>query len=199
LPGLKEIGGAGVTEPRLSESSPACSSFRAVTVESRHMPAPEAVRVPGIVYIRTTRPKTAVIYDNDEEFPIGGSKTLRASPADRVAIIAAGITLHEALAAHDSLRRKGVHVRVIDAYSIKPLDEEAFARAARETGTLVVVEDHAIDGGLGEAVAAAAGSIAPVHRLGVHELPRSGTENQLLDRHGVSRHAIEAKVLELVS
>jgi hypothetical protein len=93
LPGLKEIGGAGVTEPRLSESSPACPSLRAVTVESRHMPAPEAVRVPGIVYIRTTRPKTAVIYDNDEEFPIGASKTLRASPADRVAIIAAGVTL----------------------------------------------------------------------------------------------------------
>jgi transketolase len=112
-----------------------------------------AARVPGIVYISTTRPKTAVIYDNDEEFPIGGSKTLRASPADRVAIIAAGVTLHEALAAHDSLRRKGVHVRVIDAYSIKPFDEEAFARAARETGTLVVVEDHAIDGGLGEAPA----------------------------------------------
>jgi len=150
-----------------------------------------AARVPGIVYIRTTRPKTAVIY---EEFPIGGSKTLRASPADRVAIIAAGVTLHEALAAHDSLRRKGVHVRVVDAYSIKPLDEEAFARAARETGTLVVVEDHAIDGGLGEAVAAAVGSMAPVHRLEVHELPRSGTENQLLDRHGISRRAIEAKL-----
>ena len=153
-----------------------------------------AARVPGIVYIRTTRPKTAVIYDNDEEFPIGGSKTLRASPADRVAIIAAGVTLHEALAAHDSLRRKGVHVRVIDAYSIRPLDEEAFARAARETGTLVVVEDHAIDGGLGEAVAAAVGSMAPVHRLGVHELPRSG-----LDRHGISRRAIEAKVLALAA
>ena len=158
-----------------------------------------AARVPGIVYIRTTRPKTAVIYDNDEEFPIGGSKTLRASPADRVAIIAAGVTLHEALAAHDSLRRKGVHVRVIDAYSIKPLDEVVFARAARETGTLVVVKDHAIDGGLGEAVAAAAGSMAPVHRLGVHELPRSGTENQLLDRHGISRRAIEAKVLALAA
>jgi transketolase len=85
------------------------------------------------------------------------------------------------------------------ANGVKPLDEEAFARAARETGTLVVVEDHAIDGGLGEAVAAAVGSMAPVHRLGVHELPRSGTENQLLDRHGISRRAIEAKVLALMS
>lgn len=158
-----------------------------------------AARAPGIVYIRTTRPKTAVIYDNDEEFPIGGSKTLRASPGDRAAIIAAGVTLHEALAAHENLSRKGVATRVIDAYSIKPIDEKTIVRAARETGNLLVVEDHAIDGGLGDAVAAAAGSIAPVLRLGIYELPRSGTEKELLDRHGISRHSIEAKVLALAA
>src|SRR6202035_5926239 len=163
-----------------------------------------AARVPGIVYIRTTRPKTAVIYDNDEEFPIGGSKTLRASPADRVAIIAAGVTLHEALAAHDSLRRKGVHVRVIDAYSIRPLDEEAFARAARETGSLVVVEDHAIDGGLGEAVAAAVDSMAPVPRLGVHELPRSAEirksqKNFNLSGRHTLRHARQSRARSILS
>lgn len=158
-----------------------------------------AARVPGIVYIRTTRPKTAVIYDNDEEFPIGGSKTLRASPRDRIAIIAAGVTLHEALAAHESLSRKGVAARVIDAYSIKPIDEETLDRAARETRSLLVVEDHAIRGGLADAVAAAAGSIAPVHRLGISELPRSGTQDELLKRYGISRHLIETKVLALAA
>jgi transketolase len=158
-----------------------------------------AAGAPGIVYIRTTRPKTAVIYDNDEEFPVGGSKTLRASPGDQLTLVAAGVTLHEALAAHESLSKKGVAVRVIDAYSIKPLDEETLARAARETGNLLVVEDHAIDGGLGDAVAAAVGSIAPVHHLGIHELPRSGTEKELLDRHGISRGSIEAKVLALAA
>jgi transketolase len=88
---------------------------------------------------------------------------------------------------------------VIDAYSIKPLDQETFTRAARETGGVLVVEDHAIDGGLGDAVAAAVGSAAPVHRLGISELPRSGSQAQLLDRCGISRQAIEAKALALAA
>ncbi|MBO0732854.1 MAG: transketolase, partial [Methylocapsa sp.] len=156
-----------------------------------------AARTRGIVYIRTTRAKTPVIYGNDEQFPAGGSKTLRSSPADRLTIIAAGITLHEALAAHDELKQKGMAARVIDAYSIKPLDAEAMIRAAKETGVLLAVEDHSIDGGLGEAVTAAVGSVAPVHRLGIRELPRSGTEEQLLERYGISRHAIETKAFAL--
>jgi transketolase len=145
----------------------------------------------GIVYIRTTRPKTAVIYPNSEEFPVGASKTLRSSPHDRVTIVAAGITLYEALAAHENLGARGIHARVIDAYSVKPLDEETLLAAARETGQLIVAEDHAIDGGLGDAVAAAVGAAAPVHRLGVTRLPRSGKQEELLDRHGISRMAIE--------
>ncbi|MBV9636451.1 MAG: transketolase, partial [Methylobacteriaceae bacterium] len=137
-----------------------------------------AARAQGIVYIRTTRPKTPVIYANDAEFPIGGSKVLRKSSKDRVAIVAAGITLHEALAAYDDLQRKGIEARVIDAYSVKPLDEKTLATAAKETAAVVVVEDHAVDGGLGEAVAGAIGPLAPVHRLGVATLPRSGTKDQ---------------------
>lgn len=158
-----------------------------------------AARQPGIVYIRTTRPKTAVIYPNDEQFHVGGSKVLRASAHDRMSVIAAGVTVHEALAAHESLSHRGICVRVIDSYSIKPLDEETLARAARETGTLLVVEDHAVDGGLGDAVAAAVGSMGQVQKLGIRDLPRSGTERELLDRYGISRHSIESRVLALAA
>jgi transketolase len=158
-----------------------------------------AAFAPGIVYIRTTRPKTKVIYPNDEEFPIGASKTLRSSPGDRLVIVAAGVTLHEALAAHDSLIQRGIRTRVIDAYSVKPLDAETISAAARETGQVIVVEDHALNGGLADAVSAVVAGMAPVHRLGITDLPRSGTKDELLDRHGVSRRAIEEKVLQLVT
>jgi transketolase len=158
-----------------------------------------AAREDGIVYVRTTRPKTPVIYGNDEEFIIGGSKVLRASTRDCFTIVAAGITVHEALAAHDSLTANGLPTRVIDAYSVKPLDTATLAAAARETGGIVVVEDHAIDGGLGEAVAAAVVGIAPVRRLGIRELPHSGPSERLLDRYGISRRAIEESVLRLAA
>jgi len=158
-----------------------------------------AAHTNGIVYIRTTRPKTAIIYSNDQEFPIGGSKTLRSSEHDRVTIIAAGITLHEALAAHDNLSRRGIPTRVIDAYSVKPLDRKTLSTAARETGHVVVVEDHAIDGGLGDAVSDAIGSATPVYRLGITRLPRSGKKDELLDRYGISRRAIEDKVLQIAA
>jgi transketolase len=158
-----------------------------------------AMQVRGIAYIRTTRSETPVIYDSGERFPVGGSKTLRASDGDRAAIVAAGITLHEALAAHESLAKRGIRVRVIDAYSVKPLDEETLVKAAREAGRLVVVEDHAINGGLGDAVAAAVGGMAPVHRLGIAEMPRSGKKDELLEHYGISRHAIEERVLSLAA
>jgi transketolase len=158
-----------------------------------------AARADGIVYIRTTRPKTPVIYRNDEEFAIGGSKVLRASAHDRFTVVAAGITVHEALAAHGRLGANGLPTRVIDAYSVKPLDTPTLSAAARETGGVIVVEDHAIDGGLGDAVAAAVAGIAPVLRLGIRELPHSGTGDELLDRYGISRRAIEANVLRLAA
>jgi len=158
-----------------------------------------AAREDGIVYIRTTRPKTPVIYRNDEEFPVGGSKILRSSSHDRCTIVAAGITLHEALAAHDRLAANDVRTRVIDAYSVKPLDTVTLSQAARETGGIVVAEDHAVDGGLGEAVAAAVGGLAPVRRLGIGQLPHSGAGDELLDRYGISRRAIEQSVLRLAA
>lgn len=152
----------------------------------------------GIVYLRTTRPKTPVLYGNDESFPVGGSKTLRTSPADAFTIVAAGITVHEALSAHASLKAKGILTRVIDAYSVKPLDVSTLEKAAQETQGMLVVEDHWVEGGLGEAVAAAVGSLTPVHRLGIDQEPRSGTAEELLERYGISRKGIENGILQFI-
>jgi transketolase len=158
-----------------------------------------AAKTKGIVYIRTTRPKTPVLYANDEAFPVGGSKLLRASDRDRLTIIAAGITVHEALAAWEALREKGIFVRVLDAYSVKPIDEPAIRQAARETARLLVVEDHAYEGGLGDAVAAASGGLAELRRLAVSSEPRSGPSAALLELHGISRHRIAAAAITLLS
>jgi transketolase len=152
----------------------------------------------GIVYIRTTRPKTPVIYPADERFAVGGSKILRSSVQDAATLVAAGITVHEALAAHEALLASGIATRVIDAYSVKPLDAAALRRAARETGLLLVVEDHVAAGGLGEAVAGTVGDAAPVQRLAITSHPRSASPAEQLARHGIDRKAIERRVLELV-
>ena len=157
-----------------------------------------AAATPGIVYIRTTRPKTAVIYPNDETFVVGGSKVLRRSAQDVVTLVAAGITVREALRAHEALLRQGVASRVIDAYSVKPLDVATLTQAAQETGRLLVVEDHVAEGGLGEAVAGAVGHLAPVNRLAITAHPRSGSQAELLLRLGIDHQAIEQYVLELV-
>jgi transketolase len=159
----------------------------------------QAAATDGIVYLRTIRPKTEVIYDNDEEFPVGGSKVLRATAQDRATIVASGVTVHEALVAHEQLKQQGIATRVIDAYCVKPLDVDTLSRAAAETGNLVVVEDHWIDGGLGDAVAAAVGAKATVRKLAVAREPRSGSEEQLLDRYGISHRAIARTVTELAA
>jgi transketolase len=158
-----------------------------------------AAATPGIVYIRTTRPRTPVIYPQEETFVVGGSKTLRHSAEDVITLVAAGITVREALLAHDALRENGIASRVIDAYSVKPLDVHALTQAAQETGRLLVVEDHVAEGGLGEAVAGAIGDLAPVHRLAVTAHPHSGTQAELLLRMGIDHQAIEQYVLELVN
>jgi transketolase len=152
----------------------------------------------GISYLRTTREKTPVLYAPDETFPVGGSKTLRQSDADRVAIIAAGITVHESLRAYQRLQSEGIRVRVIDAYSIKPIDKAALHEAAQATGgRLVVVEDHWVEGGLGDAVLNAfvgVGDKAPtVVKLAVHSIPGSGTPAELLGAAGIdAQHIAQA-------
>jgi transketolase len=154
----------------------------------------------GIAYIRTTRGKTPGLYAEDEAFAVGGLKTLRRSERDRLAIVAAGITLHEALAAHDELARSGLSVRVIDLFCVKPVDAAALLEAARACDNrILTVEDHYPEGGIGDAVMEAVGtSSVVVHRLAVREIPRSGPPRKLLERYGIGRGAIVAKVREIV-
>lgn len=172
--------------------SDAVSSERLVTVMAD---------LPGTTYLRTTRPATPVLYPNDESFPVGGSKLLRSSGNDAVTVVAAGIAVHEALAACETLAAAGLAVRLIDAYSVKPLDAEAILAAARATrNTVLVVEDHYFDGGLGDAVLnAVAVHDVEVHKLAVTGVPRSGTPDELLDACGLSARHIAAKVRELAA
>jgi transketolase len=162
-------------------------------VSTEHLVA-EAARHRGICYIRTTRPKTAVLYSNDEKFPIGGSKIVRQSEKDRATVVAAGITVHEALKAASKLEAEGVSIRIIDAYSVKPIDAQTILQAAQATGGyVVVVEDHYEHGGLGDAVLEAVGNQAKVTRLAVREIPRSGPPEALLDKYGISsNHIVDA-------
>jgi transketolase len=155
----------------------------------------------GLVYIRTTRMKTDAVYAADEAFAIGGLKVVRARDGDRLTIVGAGITLHEALAAADELAAKGTLVRVVDLYCLKPLDRMALLEAARATGgMLLTVEDHYAEGGLGAAVAEAlSDSAIVIRRLAVGEIPRSGTPRQLLERYGIGRAAIVRTVGEMLS
>ena len=159
----------------------------------------EAAKRHGIVYIRTTRMDTPILYGADEDFVIGGSKVLKRSDRDVATVIAAGITLHEALKAYDELRKDGILIRVIDVYSIKPLDETTLREAASATKFIITVEDHYPEGGIGEAVRTAlAGVPAAVHALAVRKLAKSGKPEELLDYEGISNKAIVKKVKELL-
>ena len=153
----------------------------------------------GISYMRTSRPKTPVLYGNDEAFPIGGAKVLRQSAGDKVTVVAAGVTLHQALKAADLLKAEGIGITVIDAYSIKPLGKEVIRAAAKKTGNVVVtVEDHYPEGGLGDAVAGELSADGiKVHKLAVFELPRSGKPEELVAKYGIDANAIVQKVKSL--
>jgi transketolase len=158
--------------------------------------------LPGISFIRTTREKTPVIYGGDEAFPVGGSKTLRSSDADRVTLVGAGITVHEALGAAGSLEGDGIAARVVDCYTIKPIDAQTLRAAASETGLLVTIEDHWIEGGLGDAVLAAladGGELSgAVVKVAVTQMPGSGTPEELRDWAGISASAIADRVRSLL-
>ncbi len=164
---------------------------------------------PGISYMRTTREKTPILYKNDDEFPIGGSKVLRQSKEDKATLIGAGITLHESLKAYEELKKEGITVRVIDLYSVKPIDVNTIVTAARETGVLIVVEDHWPEGGLGDAVIEAftqheSGKKSEIEgngnkvlpkliKLAVKSMPGSGTPEELMDAAGISAsHIVKA-------
>jgi transketolase len=153
----------------------------------------------GIFFLRTSRPKTPVIYGNDEQFPIGGAKVLRQNAGDKVTVVAAGVTLFEALKAADALKNEGVGITVIDAYSIKPLGREVIKTAAQKTGsTVITVEDHYAEGGLGDAVAGELSAEGiKVHKLAVTGLPHSGKAEELLEKFGINAAAIMKKVKSL--
>ncbi len=145
----------------------------------------------GIAYLRTTRSDTPILYRNDEAFRIGGSKVLRSNRNDRAVVAAAGITVHEALKAYEELRAEGIFVRVLDLYSIKPLDSATLKQAAEEAGTVITVEDHYAEGGIGEAVSAELADFpVPVVSLAVRKMPKSGKPAELLDYEGISSKAI---------
>ena len=157
-----------------------------------------AARRSGICYVRTGRPKTPVLYANDEQFPVPGFKVLRQSASDRAAIITAGVTLHEALKAYEQLAAKGIAIRVIDLYCVKPIDAPALGEHVRASGGRVVsVEDHYPEGGLGEAALGALISdgipLSAARRLAVGRVPHSGKAEELLDAFGISaRHIVAA-------
>ncbi|MEY2427464.1 MAG: transketolase [Verrucomicrobiota bacterium] len=153
----------------------------------------------GVSFLRTSRPKTPIIYQNDEKFPIGGAKVLRQTADDKVTVVAAGATLFEALKAADALKNEGIGITVIDAYSVKPLGKEVIKGAAQKTRNLVVtVEDHYPEGGLGDAVAGELSSEGiKVHKLAVYELPHSGKPEELLAKYGIDAEAIVKKVKAL--
>ncbi len=159
-----------------------------------------AAQIPGIVYIRTSRPKTPVLYSNDESFQIGGSKLLRSSSKDHATLVTAGVTVHEALQAYDQLCDEGILVRVIDLYCVKPVDAKTLRKSVRETKVLLTIEDHYPEGGLGEAVLETiASENFKYKKLAVNDLPRSGKAAQLMDHYGISARNIVEAVKALLS
>jgi transketolase len=151
---------------------------------------------PGPAYMRTSRPKTPVIYGPDETFDIGGLKVVRESAADVATVVGAGVTLFEALKAYDELKAAGIAIRVIDLYSLAPIAKDALIAAGKATrGTIVTVEDHYAAGGIGDAVSEAVSEAGiRVHRIAVREIPRSGKPEELLDRFGISANHIVAAI-----
>jgi transketolase len=162
----------------------------------------EMVDRPGIVFMRTTREKTPVIYPAGESFPIGGSRVVRSSASDHVTLVGAGITLHQALAAADLLAGEGINARVIDLYSVKPVDGETLRQAALATGRIVTAEDHWPEGGLGEAVLSVFADTAErprIIQLAVRHMPGSATPAQQLAEAGIDAAAIATAARELVA
>ena len=156
--------------------------------------------LPGISYLRATREATRPLYDEDEEFPVGGSKTLRSTDGDTVTLVGAGVTVYECLKAADDLETDGIHATVLDAYSVKPVDAAALRAAFDRTAFLIVVEDHRVEGGLGDAVLDALAATGPfngtVVKLGVTEMPGSGTAEQLRAWAGIDAMSIAGRARE---
>ncbi len=182
---FRPIPGCAVLYPSDAYSAEAC-------VESM-------AKYKGLAYLRTTRPGTPLLYSQEEKFPIGGLKVLKKRKNDVAAVIGAGITVHEALKAYEGLKEEHILVRIIDAYSVQPIDKENMIREVEAAGKkVVVVEDHFRSGGLGDAVASALSGKADIMHLAVNDLPRSGKPEELLDKYGISAKHIKKAVKELI-
>lgn len=160
-----------------------------------------AANTKGICFIRTSRPATATLYKNDEPLAIGKAKVVRSSAKDKVLVIGAGVTLHEAIKTADDLAKIGLNIRVIDPFTIKPIDTQTIIKNAKEVGgRIITVEDHYAQGGLGEAVQSAVAMERDiiVKKLAVPEIPRSGPPTVLLEKYGISARNISAAVEEIM-
>jgi transketolase len=171
--------------------SDATSAWAATMLATAHI---------GPTYIRLGRPNSPIIYSADEKFEIGKSKIVRQGKNDRVLVVAAGVTLFEALKAYEELKKSGTEIRVLDLFSVQPIDREALLASARAAGNQVItVEDHYIHGGLGDAVQSVlSAERIPVHKIAVTEIPHSGKPQELIEKYGISSKAIVTKVRELV-
>jgi len=182
--GLEDIA-MMATQPDITVLYPSdgTSTYRLVEAAANHK---------GMVYLRAGRPKSPILYGPEEQFPIGGSKVLRQSANDALTIVAAGVTLFEALKAYDKLKATGISVRVIDLYSVVPIDRTTLLECASAThGRLLTVEDHYAHGGLGDAVLDAVGSEGVrVHKLAVRTIPHSGKPDELIDHYGIGARSI---------
>jgi len=183
----------GLEDLALFRSIPGCTVFYPSDAVSCERAVELAANTKGICYIRTSRPNTPVVYSNNQEFKIGKAHIVKSSPKDSLLIIGAGITLAESLKAHQTLANAGINVRLMDLFTIKPIDSEALIKNALECGgRVLVVEDHYPEGGIGEAVSSALATTpnVRVHLLAVREVPRSGPPNALLDKYMISEKHI---------
>lgn len=189
----------GLEDVAIFTPIPGCAVLYPCDAYSSEACVESMARYKGMVYLRATRPGTPILYDRKEKFPVGGSKVLKRSPKDKAVIIAAGITVFEALKAYVQLKKENISVRIIDAYSVQPLDEENITRQVKSGGgKVVVVEDHFPQGGLGSTVGLALAGKAEIVHLAVRELPRSGKTEELMDKYGISASHIVGAVKSLL-
>lgn len=190
----------GLEDLALFRSLPESTVFYPSDAVSTERACELAANVQGICYIRTSRPETEIIYENEEEFQVGKGKIIKKSDSDQMLLIGAGVTLREALKAAEILKEENISVRVLDPFTIKPIDSEAILSHARQCeGKIVTVEDHYPEGGLGDAVSAVVSSERNIalKRIAVTELPRSGPPDVLLDKYGISAQCIVKTIKEL--
>jgi transketolase len=191
----------GLEDIAMFRTVPGCVVFYPSDAVSAEQALLLAANYDGMAFVRTSRPATPVIYDNAESFKIGEAKVVRKSANDKLTIVAAGVTLDESMKAAEVLAKAGVNVRVIDPFTIKPLDRATILKNAKETGSLVLtVEDHYPEGGIGDAVAGelADDGTVRVVKMAVREIPRSGKPEELVAKYGIDSNAIVAKVKSLV-